>query len=654
MKNKLLAIGFAAVIAAGVWLPGLSYAQTATAANLGITPGMSDQQIITILVQVVQTLMTQIQAITAKQAQVGAGAVTSTVVAPNNSPASPSTQPLLSAPVLYYLSNYIAPGQGAVQINISYQCGNTYGLYRSTDGVNWTLLSNTQFNSNPAGSCNPGLVDSNLPPSVSTLYYKYALLDSNNQPVQWSSVGNVSISGSIITPTPTSSVVCAGPTQDITAGALGNPNGTGPFEQLGLTTSTHPEILQYRIEWFDGSWSPWYVPGVNDLDWKNNLDGTARRIWSYFDDHTHEYILCSNTVGFNSTNPTITVPSGGENWVIGTPHTIQWSSPIPDQQLGCWDNLSLVSITTSTATPTLDGFLSGMPPLDRNQTSYAWDTQTLYNLSCGTNATQSIVQPGQYEIQLNNSNGVVATSKPFSIIASTTQATITVSGINAGQTIMAGQPLNFSYTVSPAGLYAVEYVLIPEGNTPKKSAGNGSYYDSAWGGYSIGGNGPNYPIGNFTPTGGILIPSDIPGGSYHLMLSLLPAKGSGNESPQDEISRAVSNSFSIIASTTQATITIGKPTMDGFPICAGSAQQYCIASGYADGSDGAPYSGGACQQYVNGKWRVVSGTEVGAICQQKTPQQTPTSTLSASVLQAIQNSLDGIAAQIQQLFGRAQ
>jgi hypothetical protein len=361
MKNKLLAIGFALVISAGIWLPGLSYAQTA-ANNFGITPGMSDMQIIQILTQVVAQLMEQIQVILAKQAQGGQGSgVSPTPVPPTPTPVPPTPVPI----------------------------GNSTGV---------------------------------VAPMVS----------------------------------------CTGPTQDIVAGPLGNLNGTGPFEQLGLTTSTHPEILQYRIKWFDGSWSPWYVPGVNDRDWEDNPDGTARRIWSYFDDHTHEYILCSNTVGFNSTNPTITVPSGGEKWVIGTPHTIQWSSPIPDQQLGCWDNLSLVSTATNTATPISVGFLSGMPLLDKNQTSYTWDTQTLYSLSCGTNATQSIVQPGQYEIQLNNSNGVVATSKPFNLVSplsppvqSTTLPSPTLNYLpNAGAPGQGAVQINISYQCGNTyGLY---------------------------------------------------------------------------------------------------------------------------------------------------------------------------------------------------------
>jgi len=79
----------------------------------------------------------------------------------------------------------------------------------------------------------------------------------------------------------------------IQAGPLGNPGGTGEFEKLGLDTSKHPEIMRYRIQWFSGAWSPWYVPGVGDEDWNTNLDGTKRRVWSYFDDHNHEFEVCS-------------------------------------------------------------------------------------------------------------------------------------------------------------------------------------------------------------------------------------------------------------------------------------------------------------------------------------------------------------------------
>jgi len=72
---------------------------------------------------------------------------------------------------------------------------------------------------------------------------------------------------------------------------LRNPLQTTEFEDLKLNTATHPEILSYRIQWFSGSWSPWYVPGVDDVDWKTNADGSSRRIWSYFADHVHQVCL---------------------------------------------------------------------------------------------------------------------------------------------------------------------------------------------------------------------------------------------------------------------------------------------------------------------------------------------------------------------------
>ena len=53
------------------------------------------------------------------------------------------------------------------------------------------------------------------------------------------------------------------------------------------------EIAAYQLQWFNGSWSGWFVPGVNDIDIKyNTRDSTMRRMWAYFYDHTHKYILC--------------------------------------------------------------------------------------------------------------------------------------------------------------------------------------------------------------------------------------------------------------------------------------------------------------------------------------------------------------------------
>lgn len=52
-------------------------------------------------------------------------------------------------------------------------------------------------------------------------------------------------------------------------------------------------IVAYKIQWGNGTSSGWYIPGVNDIDWKYNTDtGKLRRVWTYFYSHTHSYIIC--------------------------------------------------------------------------------------------------------------------------------------------------------------------------------------------------------------------------------------------------------------------------------------------------------------------------------------------------------------------------
>lgn len=65
---------------------------------------------------------------------------------------------------------------------------------------------------------------------------------------------------------------------------------------------TDGRIIAYKIRWFNGRWSGWFVPGVNDLDIKYNSSGrscsvpykanTLRRRWSNFYDHRHKYVVC--------------------------------------------------------------------------------------------------------------------------------------------------------------------------------------------------------------------------------------------------------------------------------------------------------------------------------------------------------------------------
>ncbi|CAF0988573.1 unnamed protein product [Rotaria sordida] len=57
-------------------------------------------------------------------------------------------------------------------------------------------------------------------------------------------------------------------------------------------TITCGDIIAYKIQGYTGVWSGWYVPGVNDMDTKVNGGNGLRRLWSYFYDHNHSYIIC--------------------------------------------------------------------------------------------------------------------------------------------------------------------------------------------------------------------------------------------------------------------------------------------------------------------------------------------------------------------------
>ena len=66
-------------------------------------------------------------------------------------------------------------------------------------------------------------------------------------------------------------------------------------------------IIAFKLQWFSGSWSDWFVVGVNDIDIKFNKYGrtcyegklrtvvsrdSIRRWWPYFYDHNYKYIKC--------------------------------------------------------------------------------------------------------------------------------------------------------------------------------------------------------------------------------------------------------------------------------------------------------------------------------------------------------------------------
>lgn len=54
-------------------------------------------------------------------------------------------------------------------------------------------------------------------------------------------------------------------------------------------------IVAFKLQWFNGTWSEWYVPGVNDVGPKfNTSNGMMVRWWAYFYDHSYTYIICKN------------------------------------------------------------------------------------------------------------------------------------------------------------------------------------------------------------------------------------------------------------------------------------------------------------------------------------------------------------------------
>ncbi|KAL5479809.1 hypothetical protein EMCRGX_G023389 [Ephydatia muelleri] len=85
-----------------------------------------------------------------------------------------------------------------------------------------------------------------------------------------------------------------GPTYDCRWPA--NLNGAMDYQVL------KGNIVAYKIQWSNGAWTDWFVPGYNDVDYKFNPAAMScsvpyeansmRRMWSYFYDHTHLYILC--------------------------------------------------------------------------------------------------------------------------------------------------------------------------------------------------------------------------------------------------------------------------------------------------------------------------------------------------------------------------
>jgi hypothetical protein len=82
------------------------------------------------------------------------------------------------------------------------------------------------------------------------------------------------------------------------------PNGISAWDNGGLDRALDIKILKkvviaYKIKFFSGNWSGWYVKGVNDtypaltINLTTGIDVDARLAWIYFFDHEHQYIACN-------------------------------------------------------------------------------------------------------------------------------------------------------------------------------------------------------------------------------------------------------------------------------------------------------------------------------------------------------------------------
>jgi len=100
---------------------------------------------------------------------------------------------------------------------------------------------------------------------------------------------------------------------------------------------TGMEIIAYKIKWFSGSWSPWYVPGVNDLYQKVSSGEPKRRAWACFNDHTHRYLAvpveyAENLRTFNEFDKGLVTesiqPSGAHEVENPPENNDQWSQSV--------------------------------------------------------------------------------------------------------------------------------------------------------------------------------------------------------------------------------------------------------------------------------------------------------------------------------------
>lgn len=72
------------------------------------------------------------------------------------------------------------------------------------------------------------------------------------------------------------------------------PNYNAQWVKLGLDTSARPDVILYKVKWFNGGWSEWLSPGFGDVVMaRGKPDPRNIRCWGCFDDHEYEVILAT-------------------------------------------------------------------------------------------------------------------------------------------------------------------------------------------------------------------------------------------------------------------------------------------------------------------------------------------------------------------------
>ena len=81
------------------------------------------------------------------------------------------------------------------------------------------------------------------------------------------------------------------------------PLHTDFYSEIGMVIPYYNTIQSYKILWSGATWSKEYTVGTGDMDRKDNCWGLfewkddkpaqcARRVWSYFEDHSFEITKC--------------------------------------------------------------------------------------------------------------------------------------------------------------------------------------------------------------------------------------------------------------------------------------------------------------------------------------------------------------------------